>query len=245
MKTPYIASLDIETLSLDLNCVIFEVGVAMLPERARDESLNALRQSKFSLHEFLMIMCPMIFAHGISVDRTSQSPLNGVIDPDTVKFHETIRDQLPPAKGPAQTDPLSKVRDPYFEKHQLLSPEASLTHIRVLLQEATELWINHPAFDSARLNSLRTRVGQPNPLWNYRIEHDVATVRHFFGTRMSRIPALRALGVDKSSVDSVINNVMNYQFPEGFKHGAVYDAVWNLLIALSYEYVLVRMESTQ
>lgn len=158
-----IAGLDIETLSLEQDAVVFQIGVAIstfvppstypIPENEH-QVFNPTTKS-------------------IGLDIMGQLMEGRSVSKDTMDFHRKVA-----AKHELDIVNDSTVRDRYF--HQAETQRFHLKEAREalfkLLSNASEVWINHPEFDLPRLKGA-LRVTEAQPLFDFRKVRDLATIR--------------------------------------------------------------------
>jgi 3' exoribonuclease, RNase T-like len=105
------------------------------------------------------------------------------------------------------------------QEYDRVKVKDGLDQIRSLCKDVEEVWINGVSFDSLVLQSLQHAVGDTLPLWTFRKERDVRTVRN-------TNPALYALTANKNVA-----------------HRAYEDALWNLSVAALYHQHMSVLQS--
>lgn len=155
-----IAALDIETASLKVRTAILEVGLVVIDIQEPDayENIEFLEDKAMKFNFVLPL--------------PEQLLLGKHVDPNTLRFHlNNIR----------KSDPTYEFGHTIFPIE--VAPRSSLRKVVSDLQahiaelEVKELWVNHTSFDCSRLISLAEDLGIEKPLWGYRIERDLATIR--------------------------------------------------------------------
>lgn len=165
-----ISTLDIETLSLSLNAVVYEIGIVctnFLPVPGVKwgtqhlEALTAMAdESKGDLvFGYIKIRLSII-----------EQVLSGrEIDTETVKFHDKVFDR----RG------LTALSE--FTKHEqsALTTEQARVALRRLVawHQPEEVWFNHTSFDVPRITSVLYNGVANSVPWNYRAEYDVFTAK--------------------------------------------------------------------
>jgi len=158
-KTLNLAALDIETLSLENNAVVYELGIVTMQLSVET---SPTVQPPYNSHIVNFHILPQVLeGRSVSVD--------------TVKFHEKLA-----RKRGLNTSSNTEDFDYYFgqsSNHLAHPPESITEQVRSILTGADEVWINHPEFDLPNLNSL-LKVTTDKPLFHYRKVRDVSMARN-------------------------------------------------------------------
>ena len=206
------AGFDIETLSLDLNAVVYQLGVATL-DLPREFHTTTDHIYGMPLVTFLdQYVFTGITLYSVYVDILPQTLRFKHVDPGTLDFHRGVSER---AQGRVQEEP--EFISSYLGQGRSDHPTIALELLQGWLSSPEELWINHPSFDVPRTRLLAKDFQYPGDLWNYRSERDVATIKASF----KRLPFP---GIYDTLV-KVIDHVNGIQH----KHQAQYDARYNLL----------------
>ena len=232
-KLPYpIATLDIETLSLDLNSVIDEIAIVItdiLPhEQPRPEDYFLYCQST-KLPQADQGTEVKIDAYTWFPNVTLQL-LNGAsFSQATLSFREKSLRANTKNPGASFKDALSTSRRQTLEEVAL--------GIKSLEPQIQEMWVNHPQFDIPRLQSLFNGRSEW-PFWNFHKERDVATLKGIIRSLPNYVPSNDTFKAKEEG---------QYQTPSQYatkKHTAVGDCMYNLWILGQSKY-LFDSESTQ
>lgn len=166
-----IAAVDLESLDLTQNCVVYEIGVVFtnfLPVPTRLWRPSDLQTLRFKAQENGRVFTSYTFKLSIM-----EQVLNGrTVSQDTLEFHKKAM----PKRGINIYD--------YFTEHEREAER--LYNARKLLKQAfdyhkpTELWCNHTSFDMPRIAGALYN-GEANALpWHFRTELDIATAKLMF-----------------------------------------------------------------
>ena len=193
-----IAGLDIETLSLEQDAVVFQIGVAIhtfIPPSTYPVPDN--EQQVFN---------PTTKSIGLEV--MGQLMEGRSVSKDTMDFHRKVA-----AKHGLDIVNDVVVRELYF--HQAELQRYSLKEAREvlfsLLSKVHEVWINHPEFDLPRLKGA-LQVKEANPLFDFRKVRDIATIR---GSGIS-LPEIENSTRDRH--DAVLDATWNLQVALAWHH---------------------------
>lgn len=166
-----IAAIDLESLDLKQNCVVYEIGVVFtnfLPVPTRLWRPSDLQTLCVKAKDAGRVFNAYTFKLSIM-----EQVLNGrTMSQDTLEFHKKAM----PKRG-------IDVRD-YFTDHEREAER--LVNARKLLTQAfdlhkpTEVWCNHTSFDMPRISGALFN-GEANALpWHFRTELDIATAKLMF-----------------------------------------------------------------
>lgn len=167
--TKKIATIDIETLSLARNAVIFEIGIVVTEEVPTPGTLwkNPLDFPNNS---------SLILCNRISLELSSQKEKGRLIDDSTMEFHRN------------NYKALGSDFDVYLKHAELtsLGAEGAFGEIRSMLTEngVKEVWMNHTHFDHIRLESYFEDFALGMP-WMYNQAYDVATAIRIYRNKLS------------------------------------------------------------
>lgn len=193
-----IAGLDIETLSLEQDAVVFQIGVAIdtfIPPSTYPIPENELR-----------IFNPTTKSIGLEV--MGQLMEGRSVSKDTMDFHRKVA-----AKHGLDIVNDVVVRDLYF--HQAEIQRYSLKEAREvlfkLLSSVHEVWINHPEFDLPRLKGA-LQVKEASPLFDFRKVRDIATIRK------SGISLPKIENSNRERHDAVLDATWNLQVALAWHH---------------------------
>lgn len=175
-----LAGLDIETLDTSVRSQVFEVAIV---RATLDEEFNVVETggTKFRF-EFL-----------------EQMALQRTVSTSTIEFHERLRTP-------------DGLRKSLYGESEYIDVDAR-TGLDIITKEVAasdELWINGLSFDCSILLTMAMDIGYEKPLWKFRRERDVRTIRE------TNVHVHQA--TDLSSV----------------AHKAYEDALWNLQVAAAY-----------
>ncbi len=182
-----IASLDMETLDLGIRCQVFDIACVV----AKIEEDREPREVRKEL---------------IRLDLVEQMRLGRTASPQTVEFHEKQRG------AEAFRQHLYGTSD-----YSVMSVSKAFEVLRDCTDKVEEVWINGLSFDSAILQSLGVDVKDTKPLWWFRKERDVRTIRETI-TWVHR-------ETDRSTV----------------AHDAYQDTLWNISVVDAYYRWLKRI----
>lgn len=212
-----LVGVDIETLSLRQDCVIYEIGVAhyQLPIHGAtvlSEAFTEQERIDLIFLEFDCISTSTIYLNILE----QQFQFGRHVDESTVSYHLELMEKAG-----------VKTLEEYFGQGKAEPGSApcrtaaeGLDRLRVVCENAEQVWINHPEFDIGRLTSLALDVEFEGDLWPHRSVRDVATRRD---------------SPVKPDVDALINayNLRSPPPPGKGKHTGAYDAKWNLQVAIA------------
>lgn len=175
-----LAGLDIETLDTSVRSQVFEVAIV----RATLDDEGTMTETSATKFRF---------------DFLEQQSFQRAVSPDTIAFHERLR------------TPAGLRKSLYGESEYVdVDAYTGLGIIAKEVADADELWINGLSFDCSILLTLAQDAGYEKPLWKFRRERDVRTIRE------TNVHVHHA--TDLSSV----------------AHKAYEDALWNLQVAAAY-----------
>jgi hypothetical protein len=203
-----IAALDIETLSLDQDAVVHEVGVVftnILPPKGvlwTLEDLQSLQEAKENGFEHI------IASSRIRLLIVEQVLMGRRVDLNTVGFHS----KLIKARGQDTLD--------YFQQHEthaISTNEAKgfLAHLWATYTP-TEVWVNHPSFDVPRLVGALFEDKANAVPWRHHEEFDVFTAKHLYRQQLLTGEAdLTKFPPNKDIHDSVADCLYNLSVLRG------------------------------
>ena len=148
-NTKIIGTLDCETLSLSMNCVVYEVSLLVLEvdEYYTSKSLPALHEWRIEILEQV--------SRGRDISR------------ETLDFQfKTFGTDFPSLVYGNNKNGVIPVR-----------PLDFILDLKEKTKNLKELWINKTSFDSGRLHSLAEDFGVKGNLWPHRAELDIRTIR--------------------------------------------------------------------
>ena len=201
-----IAAVDIETLSLSLNAVVYEIGIVctnFLPmpgTKWGTKDLAALEALAAGSKGDLIFEIRKIL---ISIEEQVRD--GRVTDQDTLNFHKKVFEKR------------GLDADKEFEKHRLnaLTLEQARTMLGRFFAEHTpeEVWFNHTSFDVPRITNVLYN-GEPKSVpWNYRSEYDVFTAKQEY----------------RNALDEGAKDFTKFQ-SDNDHHDSVGDCLYNLAI---------------
>jgi 3' exoribonuclease, RNase T-like len=159
-----IAGLDIETLSLEQDAVVFQIGVA---------TETFIPPTTYPVPpEELAPFAPQTRSIGLEI--MYQLMDGRSVSKDTMDFHRKVA-----TKHGLDIDNDPVVRGIYFHQAELQKYTATEARdvLFKLLSGVQEVWINHPEFDLPRLKGA-LRITEANPLFDFRKVRDIATIRN-------------------------------------------------------------------
>lgn len=152
-----IATLDIETYGFALGVAIGEIAMPVYKLSGKKRYWEIKDQD------------PVTFE--VNLPLLEQLEKGLVVEPQAVTFH---RSNLQVALN---------VDSFFCDPTSLPTPtKTALENLVSFVQEHTiqEIWMNHTSFDSGRLHAVAQVFGITKPLWHYRAEKDIATLRDLF-----------------------------------------------------------------
>lgn len=170
-----VCAIDIETLSLSLNALVYEIGVvctSFLPipgtkwgVKDLDALVDLSERNTDNDLVFSYTRVPLSIVEQVLSGRH--------VDNGTVQFHEKVFAK----RG------LSHKNE--FRKHELnaltLDDARGLLDLYIGNIQPKEVWFNHTSFDSPRITNVLYN-GEANSVpWNYRSEYDVFTYKQSYG----------------------------------------------------------------
>lgn len=170
-KSLTLAGLDIETLSLDENAVVFQVGVAV--DKFTAPSSFPIPENELEIYK------PTIYSFGLDI--LEQINRGRTISQDTINFHHGVAKKFKIDIVNCRED-----REAYYHQDNVLSVESLADQLRDIFQGVDEIWVNHLDFDLPRLRGA-LRVTAADPLFHFRKPRDVVTARKS-GLRLPDIP---------------------------------------------------------
>jgi hypothetical protein len=199
-----LVSIDLETLSLSPNAVVYDIGVATFeysgPPVGGAHPLHSVPTPAYSE------LVKQIRTCSYFPDRKSQVRRGRKTDPSTIEFHN----QLAYSRG--------QTADEYY-------PEPSgwiadiLNSLREDCANADEIWFNGTSFDCPILKTLQEQycfdAAGSEPLWNYKVERDLRTLRALHNEDY------RLMSDHKDLLPTI-----------GPAHTGAQDAQWNLCVRL-------------
>ncbi len=174
-----LAALDIETLGLGTRSHVTDIGLVL-----------AYMDTDFKLN----------YQNGLRIrlDQKEQSSLSRYSNDATLKFQYKTHGEKAFKKH------LDSPKD-----YTIMKSADAFNAIRSACEDAEEIWINGLSFDTAILNTLREETNCEKPLWFFRKERDVRTVRETNSFVFEHTKTLAT-------------------------HDAYLDAKWNIKVARSY-----------
>lgn len=190
-----IYALDIETLALRSRALVLDIAVVVadLDVWKRDWA------APIAVKDVLKVRPSFV----------EQLKLGRAIDPGTIEFHEKQQgaDKFAQHLLTSNEYPTSSVQD-------------ALNSVRKFMRTSGPVWINGLSFDPMVLRTLAEDIGdEDRPLWNFRDELDVRTVRKLH-------PAL------------------DVKLEGGPAHDAHKDSLWNLAVAHNWYFAQANTESS-
>lgn len=185
-----IATLDTETYGFALGTAIGEIGVACYKLSSKKRYWEILGQE------------PLVFE--VNLPLLEQLELGLTVEAQAITFHRTNL-QAPPT---TESFFSSLTESPTPTK-------VALERLASFVKEHNiqEIWMNHTSFDSGRLHAVAQVVGV-KPLWPYRAEKDIATIRDLF----QKIPTSSSKVAHRALADALWNAEVLANF--GFENRA-------------------------
>ena len=173
-----IGALDIETYSLSINAAISDVALLIVDIGSPQayEQIKLESSTTLNLDEFCWYF-PLL----------DQIELGCVVDKETLAFHRKHR----------KADMLGNQLYASHIQPQPLTEVFDSIRSTIIDNNIQELWINHTSFDYSRLHTLVEKIGQ-KPLWNYRLEYDVYTLK-----KVLKLPRLETEATHVAVEDAV------------------------------------------
>lgn len=179
-----IATIDIETLSLHPNAVVDEIGILItdvLP--LTDEPLDREQQAKFKedIEDSRdddtdsppnVLLDSVFYSLDLKLDVTEQVLGGRRVDEDTMRFRQEVHAKNTKITGSTA----SSLYAEYMRSggRTRTEPGKEVLTSFFMGKKVTEVWMQHPQFDSPRVCGLLGN-GFNVEAWHYRAERDVAT----------------------------------------------------------------------
>lgn len=204
-----IASVDIETLDLSQNCVVYEIGIIFTNVLPRAGRLWGTKDIATLLH-MGETQTGLVFEREVLKISIIEQMLNGrTVDQGTLDFHSREMRK----RGLEAAD--------FFTAHEKNASRVAVA--RKLLCAAfakhkpKEVWVNHTSFDIPRITGALFN-NEVNALpWNFRAECDIATAKVAYRWRLNSLDS-------KLKPDPL-------RFPDAEldeKHDSIADCLYNL-----------------
>jgi hypothetical protein len=160
-KPKTLAGLDIETLSLENDAIVFQVGIAVS---------TFVPPSKYPTPtEEDQIFRPEVYSFGVNI--LEQMVAGRSYSKDTLDFHRKVA----ASTTNHSLDTVSGINAYFCQDTSFVCSEAA-SNIRRILSNADEVWINHPEFDLPRLFGA-LNITTKEPLFDFRRVRDVCMAR--------------------------------------------------------------------
>jgi hypothetical protein len=179
-----VASLDLESLSLDQNAVIHEIGVVFTNFLPFPGTLWTLSDIPFLTKKTELVesvnptpaWVPVFYQARIALSVAEQVLMGRVVDTSTLDFHKSVFKKKQKVFSVEMLE----------QQKESLTIDAARTRFDTLFKTYApeQVWVNHTSFDVPRINNL-LYDSKPNALpWTYRKEHDIHSAKTIFRSRV-------------------------------------------------------------